>query len=273
MATPIGNLRDITLRALDILSEADAIICEDTRVTRVLLSAYRITAPMVPYHDRNAGRMRPQLLDRLKTGAILALVTDAGMPLIADPGYRLVRAAIEANVHVTVVPGPSAAIAALVLSALPTDRFLFTGFLPPRRAVRHKVLRELRELSSTLVFFESPKRLPASLVDMAAILGPREVAMVRELTKVFEEVRRGRLDALAAHYVQAGPPKGEVVVVVGPPAKANDRNENDELDARLRVALKAMSLRDAVAAVTAATGSPRRRVYARALELSGREGE
>jgi 16S rRNA (cytidine1402-2'-O)-methyltransferase len=183
----------------------------------------------------------------------------------------LVRQAVEAGIHVTVIPGPSAALAALVISALPTDRFLFHGFLPASPSARRKCLHELRQVRSTLVVFESPARLLPTLTDMAAILGPRQAAVSRELTKVFEEVRRGRLDELATHYRRAGSPRGEVVLVIGPPHETDERIEESDLDRRLEAALETMSLRDAATAVAGATGFPRRRIYTRALELAGRE--
>ena len=267
VATPIGNLADITLRALDILRGADVIACEDTRVTARLLARYGIETPLVAYHDHNAARQRPVLLDRLRRGETVALVSDAGTPLVSDPGFKLVRAARDAGIAVTAAPGPSAPLAALVVSGLPSDRFLFAGFLPPRGAGRRTALHELAVVPASLLFFESAGRLPAALADMATVLGPREAAVARELTKLFEEVRRGPLPELAAYYADAGPPKGEIVIVVAPPEQAAATEA--ELDAALEHALAEMSLRDAAAAVAAATGRPRREVYARALALTG----
>ncbi|MGH6932553.1 MAG: 16S rRNA (cytidine(1402)-2'-O)-methyltransferase, partial [Dongiaceae bacterium] len=200
MATPIGNAEDISLRALAALRGVDAIACEDTRLTGLLMARYGINRPLIAYHEHNAARMRPVLMDRLRLGESLALVSDAGTPLISDPGYKLVRAVIEAAMPVTTIPGPSAPIAALTLSGLPTDRFLFAGFLAHRRGARRAELTELAALRASLVFFESPTRLAATLADMAGILGPRASAVARELTKLFEEVRRGSLAELAAHY-------------------------------------------------------------------------
>ncbi|MEX1205316.1 MAG: 16S rRNA (cytidine(1402)-2'-O)-methyltransferase [Dongiaceae bacterium] len=270
MATPIGNLDDVSLRALATLRAVDVVACEDTRVTGRLMARHGLRTPLVAYHDHNAARMRPRLLERLARGERVALVSDAGTPLVSDPGYKLVRAAIDAGVPVTAVPGPSAPLAALVLSGLPTDRFLFAGFLPARAAARRTALRELAATPATLILFESAGRLAAALADMAAVLGARPAAVARELTKLFEEVRRGRLPELAEHYAAAGPPKGEVVVVVGPPAAAAVATSDAalELDAALAEALARMSLRDAVAAAAAATGRARREVYARALEIS-----
>ncbi len=270
VATPIGNAADITLRALDILARAEAIACEDTRVTAKLLRMHGVDrrgrGPLIGYHEHNASRVRPTLIKRLGRGQSVALVADAGTPVLSDPGFRLVRAAIDAGLTLTAVPGPAAPVAAMTVSGLPVDRVLFAGFLPARGAARRAALAELAAVPASLVFLESPRRLPAALADMAAVLGPRPAAVARELTKLFEEVRRGPLDALAAAYESDGPPKGEVTVVIGPPAKATV--DPAEIDRSLSAALKRMSLRDAVAEVAAATGAPKRRVYARALELS-----
>ncbi len=266
VATPIGNADDITLRALTVLGEADVVACEDTRTTAKLLTMHGISARLTPYHEHNAARARPALLARIARGEVVALVAEAGTPLISDPGYKLVAAARAAGLPVTVVPGASAPLAALTLSGLPTDRFLFAGFLPPRAAARRRALARLAAVDATLVMFESPRRLAAALADMAAAVGPRRAAIARELTKRFEEVRRDRLDALAQHYRAAGPPKGEVVIVVGPPGEAVP--DEDEVDAQLRQALETLSVRDAAAAVAATTGLPRRRLSARALELA-----
>lgn len=267
VATPIGNLADITLRALDTLRHVDVIACEDTRVTGRLLARYGIETPLIPYHEHNAARQRPILLDRLRRRETVALVSDAGTPLVSDPGFKLVREARDAGIPVTTAPGPSAPIAALVVSGLPSDRFLFAGFLPPKAGARQAALRELAEVPASLLFFEAAGRLAATLADMAAVLGPREAAVTRELTKLFEEVRHGTLPELAEHYAAAGAPKGEIVIVVAPPKPAEAAAT--DLDAALRRALADMSLRDAAAAVAAATGRPRREVYARALQLAG----
>jgi 16S rRNA (cytidine1402-2'-O)-methyltransferase len=267
VATPIGNAADITLRALDVLRRADAIACEDTRVTGKLMARYGIATPLVAYHEHNAARMRPVLLERLARGETIALVSDAGTPLVSDPGYKLVRAAIDGGSSVSTVPGASAAIAALVTSGLPPDRFLFAGFLPPRAAARRGELHELSAIRATLIFFEAAGRLAETLGDMATVLGSRDAVVARELTKLYEEVRRGSLEDLRRHYADAAPPKGEIVILVGPPPAA--AATDDAIDDALRAALETASLRDAVAAVAADLGAPRRRVYARALALTG----
>jgi 16S rRNA (cytidine1402-2'-O)-methyltransferase len=269
VATPIGNMLDITLRALATLRAADVITCEDTRVTQKLLARHGIERPLLAYHDHNAERMRPLLLDRLRRGELVALVCDAGTPLISDPGFKLVQAALAEGLPVTTLPGASAPLAALVLSGLPSDRFLFAGFLPPKGAARRRALAELAAVPATLVFFESAPRLAAALTDMAAVLGLRQAAVARELTKLFEEVRRGELAELAAHYREAGKPRGELVVVVGPAAETAGL-AGTALDEQLKAALAQMSVRDASEAVAAATGRKRREVYQRALLLAGR---
>jgi 16S rRNA (cytidine1402-2'-O)-methyltransferase len=266
VATPIGNIRDITLRALDVLASADVLACEDTRVTQKLLRAYDITAAKIfPYHEHNAESIRPKLMARLRAGEKIALISDAGTPLVSDPGYKLVREAAQENIAVYAVPGASASLAALVSAGLPTDRFLFAGFLSSRRAARRQSLQEIATIQGSLVFFESARRLADSLTDMTDILGSRQAAVARELTKLHEEVRRGQLDELAAHYAAAGAPKGEVVIVVAPPDR---QPPTADIDRMLRDALGDMSLRDAAAAVSEASGQPRRKVYARALELA-----
>jgi len=271
VATPIGNMGDITLRALDLLRSADAIACEDSRVTTKLLQRYDIRARLIAYHDHNGEAARPDILRRLAGGQVVALVSDAGTPLISDPGYKLVRAVVEAGHRVTALPGPSSVLAALSLAGLPTDRFLFAGFLPPRSEARRKALGELKTVPATLVFLEGVSRLPEALADMADMLGAgRGAAVARELTKMFETVRRGTLAELAALYAAEGPPKGEVVVVVGPPA--DEAMAEGDLDAALTAAMAHSSLREAANAVAAATGLPRRQVYARALALKAEGG-
>lgn len=269
VATPIGHLKDISIRALETLAGAATIYAEDTRVSRKLLDAYGIQTPLSPYHDHNAAQVRPQILARLARGEALALVSDAGTPLVSDPGFKLVRDAAAAGHHVTTVPGASAALSGLVLAGLPTDTFLFAGFLPPKSGARRARLEELARVPGTLIFFESGPRLAAMLTDAGAVLGDRPAAVAREITKAFEEVRRGALTGLATHYAEAGGPKGEIVVVIAPPSEAPPPEAGD-VDALLRQALAAHSLKDAAAAVAEATGLPRREVYNRALAL-GRE--
>ena len=267
VATPIGNARDITLRALDVLAAADAVACEDTRTTAKLFQIHGIRVPTIAYHEHNAERVRPAIIERLKKGEIVALVSDAGTPLISDPGYKLVRACIQEGLPVTTEPGASAVMAALVLSGLPTDRFLFAGFPPAKAEARRTFLAEIATTPATLVLLESPRRLAGLLSDMAAVLGPREAAVTRELTKLFEEVRRGTLDVLSVHYKDAPTPKGEITVVVAPPGDAPAPAAED-VDARILSALETLSLRDAVDRVAIETGRKRRDVYKRALALS-----
>ena len=267
VSTPIGNARDISVRALDVLGRVDVIACEDKRVTAKLMALHGIRTSLVAYHEHNAERMRPLLLKRLGNGESVALVSDAGTPLVSDPGYKLVRAAIEADLPLTALPGASAPLTALVLSGLPTDRFLFAGFLPNKSAARKSALAELAPIKTTLIFLEAKQRLAASLADMAEVLGPRPAAVARELTKMFEEVRRGSLADLARHYDEAGEPLGEITVVIGPPTEDAGSVTQADLDELLRSALASHSLSDAVAEATLATGLPRRQVYARALAL------
>ena len=270
VATPIGNLEDISQRALAVLGTVDRIACEDTRRTGRLLARHGIEARLVSYHEHNAARVRPTLIRTLEGGASLALVSDAGTPLISDPGYKLVRAALDAGIRVSGCPGPSAPLLALVLSGLPTDRFYFGGFLPPKSGPRREALAALEPLDATLVFLESPRRLAALLAEMAEILGRRPAAVARELTKLHEEMRRGALDELAAHYAGAGAPKGEVVVVVGGGGgdAARPALSDADIDGRLDDLLATGTVRDAAATLSAETGRPRRELYARALARS-----
>ncbi|MEM7496766.1 MAG: 16S rRNA (cytidine(1402)-2'-O)-methyltransferase [Pseudomonadota bacterium] len=272
MATPIGNARDITLRALDVLAGCDAIAAEDTRTTRRLMDIHGIPLggrPIVPYHDRNGAQARPRIAAWLEAGFAVAYCSDAGTPLVADPGFRLVGLAVKGGHAVTALPGPSAALAALSLSGLPTDRFLFAGFPPPKAAARARVLAEVAAVPATLVFFESPHRVVESVAAMAETLGPtRPAALARELTKRFEDVRRTSLGELAEALGREGPPRGEIVIVIGPPG-ASDEPDDATLDAALRAALVELSVKDAASAVSKRLGLPRRAVYARALALSG----
>jgi 16S rRNA (cytidine1402-2'-O)-methyltransferase len=267
VATPIGNLGDITLRALQTLAGADLIACEDTRVSRKLLDHYGIATATIPYHDHNAAAMRPALIERIAGGAAVALISDAGTPAISDPGYKLVREARQQGLAVTALPGASSALAALVISGLPTDRFLFDGFLPAKAAQRKSRIAELAHIPASLVLFESGPRIAATLTDLAAALGEREAAICRELTKLHEEVRRAPLPALATHYAGDAETRGEFVIVIAPPgeAAAPDAADIDEL---IRTALVRVSVKDAVGEIAAATGLPRRDIYKRALELA-----
>jgi 16S rRNA (cytidine1402-2'-O)-methyltransferase len=263
LATPIGNARDISLRALEVLKAADVIAAEDTRVTSKLLAIHGISRPLLAYNDHNGGQMRPKILGRLRDGQRVVLVSDAGTPLVSDPGFKLVRAAIEEGLPVVAIPGPSAALAGLMLSGLPSDRFLFVGFLSPRAGERAAALAELKTVRATLIFFEGPQRLAESLAAMADVLGPRPAAVARELTKLHEEVRRGTLPELAAHYAGAGAPKGEVTVLVGPPAEAEP--DFARIDAALDAALPFMPVRAAADMLAGLTGAPRKAIYERAL--------
>jgi 16S rRNA (cytidine1402-2'-O)-methyltransferase len=266
VATPIGNMRDITLRALDVLHAADLIACEDTRVFAKLATHYGIAAPTVAYSDATQDAAEPRIVRALDAGKRVALVSDAGMPLISDPGYRLVRAALAGGHVVTSAPGASAVPMALALSGLPTDRFFFGGFLPAKESERRRAIAAAAGVPATLVFFEAPHRLPASLVTLAELLGPRPAAIARELTKLFEEVRRAPLTELAEHYARHPDVKGEIVVVIGPPGEA-EAPAAETLDEALRAAMAGASVKDAAAEVAARYGLKRRDVYARALEL------
>lgn len=268
VATPIGNLRDITLRALDVLQAADVIACEDTRTTGKLLSHYGLSKALTAYHDHSDPGRRDALLDRVRQGQAVALVSDAGTPLISDPGFKLVRRAWEDGVRVVPIPGPSSILGALSASGAPTDAFLFAGFPPPKTKARRDFLARWAETPASLIFLESAKRLPASLTDMAAALGDRRAVMAREVTKLFEEFRAGPLTQLAAHYAAEGPPKGEVVLIVDPPAERTEAGP-EEIDQRLQDALAAgLSTRDAADRVSGETGAKRRTVYQRALALA-----
>jgi 16S rRNA (cytidine1402-2'-O)-methyltransferase len=266
VATPIGNLGDVTLRALAALAGADLIACEDTRVTRKLLDRYAIETPLTPYHDHNAAKARPMLLRRLAEGAAVALVSDAGTPLVSDPGFKLVREAREMGHAVTALPGPSALLAALTIAGLPTDQFFFGGFLPPKQAARRARIAELASIPATILLFETGPRVAATLADLATGLGRREAALCRELTKLHEEVRRGDLATLA-QSCEAGEVRGEIVLVIAPPQAAAQPSA-EESETLLRAALSRTSLKDAVAEVAGATGLPRRELYQRALALA-----
>ncbi|MCW9032867.1 MAG: 16S rRNA (cytidine(1402)-2'-O)-methyltransferase [Rhodospirillales bacterium] len=266
VATPIGNARDMTLRALDILHGADIIACEDTRITGKLTSLYDISTPLLSYHEHNAEKVRPKLIKQMKNGEIVALVSDAGTPLISDPGYKLVQDCRDQGLMVTSAPGASSVLTGLQLSGLPTDRFMFVGFLPVKKGARCRALNEVAGVDATLVFLESAKRLAASLADMALELGPREAAVTRELTKLYEEVRTGSLEELAAHYEEAGAPKGEIVIVVSSPTE--EESTEEDIDTMIIEALSMGSVKDAASMVAVATGIPKRVAYQRTLELA-----
>ena len=266
IATPIGNLRDISLRALDTLAAADEVLAEDTRVARRLLDAHNVRAKLSPYHDHNGAKRRPEILEKLSKGGAIALISDAGTPMVSDPGWKLSREALEAGHKVIPIPGASALLAGLVASGLPSDRFMFCGFLPPKSGARKRAAIELAAIPSTLVFYESGPRLADCLNDLADTLGrTREAAVARELTKLFEETRRGSLEALATHYAENGPPKGEIVILIGPPEKTEASEET--IDAALTEALKSQSVKQASAEIAELFGLPKRNVYQRALAL------
>jgi 16S rRNA (cytidine1402-2'-O)-methyltransferase len=271
VSTPIGNLGDMTVRARAVLAGADVVLAEDTRHTGHLLTALGVSAKLQALHEHNEEARIPALLDMLRQGRTLALVSDAGTPLVSDPGYRLVRAAIAEGLPVTAAPGANAAVTALVLSGLPPHPFLFLGFPPARHGARLASFGRLRAaeragLAATLIWHEAPHRLAQTLTDLREAFGDRPAAVARELTKRFEEMRRGPVSALAAHFA-AEPPRGEITLLLGPP-EADAGQEPDDLDARLRAALSSASVKDAAALVAAATGLPRKLVYSRALALS-----
>jgi 16S rRNA (cytidine1402-2'-O)-methyltransferase len=266
-ATPIGNLADITLRALATLASADAILCEDTRNTGKLLERYGIRAPLRAYHDHNASKIRPAILEELKAGKAFALVSDAGTPLINDPGYKLATEAIALGIKVEMLPGASAPVMALALSGLPSDRFLFAGFLPPKSAARRTRLAELAGVPATLIFFDTAPRIEATLADIAATLPGRTVAVARELTKLYEEVLRGSPESVIETITARGGLKGEITLVVSPPPQDAGLLDQPEIDAKLIDAMSRMSLSQAAAELAVTLGLPKRELYARALEL------
>ncbi len=271
VATPIGHLGDMTLRALTTLANADVIACEDTRTSGVLLHAFGIKTPTMSYHDHNADARRPEILNRLAQGQAVALISDAGMPAIADPGFKLVRACRDEGYAVTVVPGANAAVTALASSGLPTDSFTFAGFLSPKTVARRKALVSYKQNTSTLVFYEAPQRLAACLADMADVLGTgRAAAIARELTKIHEEIRRGTLGELAAYYAEHEA-RGEIVILVA--KSEEDLSKAFDLDALLAERLEVTTVRDAVAEIAEITGAPKKEVYARALALGKKRSE
>lgn len=272
VATPIGNLGDITKRALDTLRAVDFIACEDTRVTSKLLQAFLIKKPLIPYHDHNGEKQRPKLEAMIRDGKSIALVSDAGTPLISDPGYKLVAALSEAGHFVTTLPGPSAVTAALTLAGIPTDRFLFLGFPPPKQGARKSWMETEKKTKATLVFYESARRLPQSMDDALKVFGSRRACVCREVSKKFEEVVRGNLVDVAAKYSTEGAPKGEVVVVIeGASGDAADSGSAVNADEMLEKALAYMSVKSASAFVADMTGARKKGMYTKALELSKQE--
>jgi len=271
VATPIGNLKDITLRALEVLQAADLILCEDTRVTGKLLAHYGIKKPTLSYNDHNGEERRPKIFAALDDGKRVALVSDAGTPLVSDPGYKLAREALERGFYVTTLPGASSVLAALCLSGLPTDRFFFAGFLPAKQEACRKEIQALAGVPSTLVFFESARRLGETLALLAAQLGNREAAVVREITKMYEESRRAPLQELQAFYESNGDPKGEVVIVVAPPLAGTSSLADRE--AQLKLLLTSHSVKEAAAILAEQTGQPRKEMYALALKLMDHDKE
>ncbi|MCK5295751.1 MAG: 16S rRNA (cytidine(1402)-2'-O)-methyltransferase [Alphaproteobacteria bacterium] len=271
IATPIGNSKDITLRAIDTLKSVDAVACEDTRVTGKLFSMLGIKASLFPYHEHNADKMKTVILERIKKGQAIALVSDAGTPLVSDPGFKLVRDCASENLYYTTLPGASSIMSALILSALPTNRFMFSGFLPPKQGARIKALEELKNIPATLIFFESARRLSACLKDMAEVFGARNAAVTREMTKMYEETRRETLTELAEQYASEPAPKGEIVIVVNAPDKTAKQLEPEEIDDLVRKALKTMSTKDTAAFVAEQTGLPRKEIYARVIEIKNSE--
>lgn len=267
MGTPIGNLGDLSPRALSVLENADLVLCEDTRVSQKLLNAHGIRARTESYHEHNAKSMQPRILDLLGQKLAIALISDAGMPTISDPGEGLVNLARASGHAVTVIPGPSAVLTALALSGLPSDRFFFTGFLPNKSAARRQAIAEIASVPATLILFESPQRLAESLSDLAELLGERDASVLRELTKLHEEARPGTLGELAAHYGKVGAPKGEIVIVIAPPAPATASDDEAVIE-KLRHELAKNTLRDASAVVAAQTGRSKREVYALAVALN-----
>jgi 16S rRNA (cytidine1402-2'-O)-methyltransferase len=272
VATPIGNLADITLRALETLAAADIVACEDTRVTRVLLDRYGIRQRATAYHEHNAAEAGPRLIEALSSGKSVALVSDAGTPLVSDPGFRLVGQALEADIRVVPIPGPSAVLAALTASGLPSDAFLFAGFLPVKDGQRRTRLEALKSVPATLIFFESPRRVADTLIAMAGVLGAtRRAAIGRELTKTFEEMRAGTLSVLAAHYAEADTPKGEIVICVGPPEAV--AAEPEDIDRLLLSLARELPASKAAAEAARMTGGQKPVLYRRLLELKDAAGD
>jgi 16S rRNA (cytidine1402-2'-O)-methyltransferase len=268
VATPIGHLKDITLRALETLAAADVVFCEDTRITARLLARYGISKELKPYHDHNAAKVRPLILSRIAAGQSVALTSDAGTPLISDPGFRLVKEALAGDLTVDMIPGASAPLTALALSALPADRFLFAGFLPAKRGERRRRLAELASVPATLIFFDTPPRIADTLADIAAVLGSREVAIARELTKIHQEILRGSPTDLAALIGGRGGLKGEITLIIAPPA-ADAPASDAAMERALEEALQSMSMSKAASEVAREFNRSRHDVYDLALKLRG----
>ena len=266
VATPIGNLGDLSVRTIEILQTVDVIACEDTRITSKILNKYAIKNKKLTYHEHSAERTRLTLINMISSGKSVALVSDAGTPIISDPGYKLVRECIEKNFNITAIPGANAAITGLILSGLPANRFMFVGFLSSKKNQRDKELAELSCVQTTLIFYESPRRLVTTLRSMLAFLGDRPAAVARELTKRHEEIRRESISLLLDYYHGIAPPKGEIVIVVGPPLKKNNLS-NSDLDALILKQLQTLSVRDATAKLAFDTKLPKRHIYSRAIKL------
>jgi len=266
VSTPIGNLSDITLRALDILKLADLIVCEDTRVSGVLLAHYGIKKPLLSYNDHNGDERRPEIFAALESGKHVALISDAGTPLVSDPGYKLVREALEKDIYVTAIPGASSVLSALCLSGLPSDQFFFGGFLPSKAEALRKYITSLAVIPATLIFFESARRLPESIKALKDILSDRDAAIVREITKLYEESRRGKLSELLVNIEKNGTPKGEVVIVVAPPREQETIN-NQDIEEKIALLLKSHSVKEAASIIAEQTGRPRKEIYAIALKI------
>ena len=270
-ATPIGNLKDITFRAVDVLRQADVILCEDKRVTAKLCQAYEIKTPLSAYHDHNGEIVRPKILDRLRNDQAIAIVSDAGTPLISDPGYKLVKEARDQGFAIFTVPGPCAAIAGLSIAGAPTDQFMFAGFLPPKAHARRKTLMELNSVGGTLIFYETGPRLTEALADVEDALGNRKVAIARELTKLHEELRNGTARELCTHYKEFGPPRGEIVLIVYPPEEESWSDE--QISQLLTGLLTDHSVKDAASMAAEETGMARKVLYKLALDLKKHDEE
>ena len=271
VATPIGNMGDMTIRALATLAAAETVLCEDTRTSGKLMERFAIRTKLSPYHEHNAQKVRPEIIERLKQGATIALISDAGMPLVSDPGYRLVKEAAEQGIPVTACPGPSAVLTGLALSGLPTDRFLFAGFVPQKQGERKRLFAEFATLKATLIFFESPHRILDTLHDLSAALPGRAVAVTRELTKLHEEVLRGTAEEIAAQLEARASVKGEITLLVGPPQEEEAVSEAD-LEAAITEALASMPASKAASEVAKRFNLNRSDIYQRILAMKGGDG-